>query len=155
MSYEVPTSDSVTKLLSLILGDNLKTTEHDPSASEDKFIATFIDREDKLVAVCASDLPFASYSGAALAMIPPDVAKECIKDGALSDSLSDNFYEIMNICSKLMLSESSDHLRLDKAYAPTETPDGVTELQAGSTKCGFEIDIPRYGSGSIDFYIAA
>jgi len=155
MRYQVPDVAAVDELLEMLVGE-VSTAEHDVSAVADqKYVATFINPEDELVAICASDVPFASFSGAALAMIPPDVAKECVSDGKLSASLSENFHEIMNLCSKLMLSETSEHLRLDKTYAPDELPEGVIALESANTQCGFEIDIPRYGKGTLDFYIAA
>lgn len=155
MRFEKPTIESVSELLTMVLGEDLNTTDTDVSSLDEKYVATFIDDNDELVAICASDMPFASFSGASLAMIPADVAKESIKEGKLTQNLSECFYEIMNLCSKLMLSESSDHLRLDKAYAPDELPEGVTSIHADGESCAFEVDIPRYGKGKLDFYIAA
>lgn len=155
MSYIIPDSDAVDKLLSIILGDGLTISENDSPEFESRYIATFINPEGQLVAVCASDMPFAGYSGAALAMIPAGAVEDCIKSDELTDSLSDNYYEVMNICSRLMLSDTSDHLKLDKTHTPAEPPEGVDALKENGTVVGFTIDIPKYGTGKLDFLIAA
>lgn len=155
MSYVIPDEKAVNELLSIILGDGLSVTANDSPEFESRYIATFINDENKLVAVCASDLPFAGFSGAALAMIPVGTVEDCIKANELTESLSANFYEIMNICSRLMLSDTSDHLKLDKTLAPGDLPEGIEELKTNSEVVGFEVDIPRYGAGKMDFLIAA
>ena len=155
MSYVIPDPDAINNLLSIILGDGLDISENDSPEFDSRYIATFVNPENKLVAVCSSDLPFAGYSGAALAMIPAGAVEDCIRDKELTDALSDNYYEVMNICSRLMLSDTSDHLKLDKTYTPDNPPEGVDELKEGGTVIGFQVDIPKYGTGKLDFLIAA
>ena len=60
----------------------------------------------------------------------------------------------MNICSKLLMSDSSAHLRLDKTLDPGAANDAVASLEGASEKVAFSVDIPRYGSGTLTFLIS-
>src|SRR5919107_1320495 len=54
---------------------------------------------DKLAtgAAVACDLPLAAYAGAALGLVPLPRAQECIESGVLSEDLTENFNEVVNI----------------------------------------------------------
>lgn len=100
-------------------------------------------------------MPFVAFSGAALSMIPVGSAKDMINDKSISDTVQSNFYEVMNICSKLMMSDSSSHLRLTEVVAPGEARDLIAELRSAGQCLGFDIDIPSYGRGKIGFLISS
>ena len=85
-------------------------------------------------------------------MIPADVAQEMIFGNAVSDAMVDNFYEVMNICSKLMMSESGAHLRLDKTLSPDQSVEAIAAMKESHT-AAFGVDIPRYGKGTLTFVI--
>ena len=119
----------------------------------DSYVATYVDREDKLVAICACDRPFVTYSGAALSMIPATVANEMIEGAELTDAFVANFHEVMNICAKLMMSDDSAHLKLQKTLSPAESADAISSLTEGQS-CTFTLDIPQYGKGALSFFIA-
>ncbi len=152
-TYLIPTSESVSSLLGIIFGDDLSASECDSPELNDRYVATFIDGDDKLVALCVSDKEFVAYSGAALAMIPANVAEEMISGNAVTDALVENFYEVMNICSKLMMTDSGAHLRLDKTMNPDQSADTVASLRESSQVIGFGVDIPRYGKGTLTFVV--
>lgn len=153
MSYEIPTPRSITKLLAFVVGDDIKVTEGEVPDFNTQHVATFIDGDDKLVTLSACDMKFVAYSGAALSMIPGDVADEMIADNDISNAVQANFYEIMNICSKLMMSDNSSHLRLAEVLPPGEASAQVEELSGAAHKLGFNVEIPKYGTGTISFYI--
>ena len=151
--FVTPKADEVVNLLGMILGDGLEISESEAIDLSNKHTATFLDDNDELVAVCCCDVPFVAYSGAALSMIPSAAADEMIKDQELTEAISDNFYEVMNICSKLLMSDTSAHLRLDKTLTPTEAAEAVASLESAEVKKSFELNIPDYGAGSIAFAI--
>lgn len=150
--YVVPNVETATSLLEMIFGEGLTLSDNDDADMGSNHVATFLSDDDRLVALCACDTSFVAYAGAALSMIPADAANEMIQDNDLSDMVTANFYEVMNICSKLMMSDSSAHLRLGKTLAPAESAEAVGSLQ-GKTK-GFTLDIPGYGKGVMTFVIA-
>lgn len=151
--YIVPTSESVKTMLELLFGDGLSVSEA-ASEPDDAHVATYISDDDELVAVCACDDEFVGYSGAALTMVPVGVAEEMVASKDFSEMVLGNFYEVMNICSRLLMSEHSPHLRLDKTLAPAESQPAISGLPGESRKVTFEVAIPRYGKGNVAFVVA-
>ena len=151
-TYELPTLQTVSSLLGMIFGDDLSASKCDSPALDGKYVATFLSDDDHLVALCVCDKEFVAYSGAALSMIPADVAKEMIAGNAVTDAMVDNFYEVMNICSKLLMSESGAHLRLDKTLSPDQSVAAIAAMKESHT-AAFGVDIPRYGKGTLTFVI--
>lgn len=152
-TYIKPTAESVTSLLAMIYGDDLNTNDLDAAAISGQRIATFINDDDKLVAACVCDRHFVVYSGAALAMIPAGGAEDMIAENSISDAIAGNFHEVMNICSKLLMSDSSAHLRLDKTLDYAQQADLETSVDALATRLGFQIEIPGYGKGAMAIYM--
>ena len=96
----------------------------------------------------------ASDAGAALSMIPAPAANGMIAEKSVTEDVKANFHEVMNICSKLMLSDKSPHLRLVDVQEPgASTTQIVTSLDASATTVAFEVEIPRYGKGYLGFSI--
>lgn len=152
--YVMPDTQSIASILEMIFGEGVEVTDAEVIDFDDKHVATFMSREQELVALCACDLPFVAYSGAALSMIPANTAKDMANGGGLTEAVLSNFHEVMNICSKLMMSETSAHLRLDKTLAPDQSASAVTALDASASTSVFNVDIPRYGKGVLAFSIA-
>ena len=155
MAYKfvLPTPDSVSSLLGIIFGEEMASEDSDSVDAGSSYTATFLSDEDELVAVCMCDKAFVARSGAALSMLPPDVAQEMIDDDDISDVVSQNFYEVMNICSKLMMSDESSHLRLDKVLPPSAADDAVSSVQSSGTTKSFKVTIPGYGDGITTFVV--
>ena len=153
-NFVMPTTDAITKLLAVLYGEDLETEESDDEEISDQYIAVFLDDEDKLAALCACDLAFVGYTGGGLSMIPAGGIEDMIDEEDLSSTLEGNFYEVMNICSKLMMVDSGAHLRLDKVLPPGEEgAAAVAELEGRCTKQSFEVEIPRYGDGMMTVVI--
>ena len=59
----------------------------------------------------------------------------------------------MNICSKLMMSDDSDYLKLDKTVFPEESSARVVASMVGADAFAFTVNIPDYGNGEMIFYV--
>ena len=152
--YVEPTDESIGALLEKVFGEGIGTSDDSSADFDGRYVATYLDDEDKLVAVCACDLPFVVYSGAALSMIPATVANEMLSEESISDVVDANFHEVMNICSSLMMSDHSAHLRLAKILKAGSDSEAVLgELADNGTKIGVSLDIPNYGQGKIAFVV--
>ena len=151
--YIIPTPQSVSALLAMIFGDGVDTKDREAPELDGQHVATFVDDDDQLVALCVCDKEFVAYSGAALSMIPADVANEMISGNSISEAMLGNFYEVMNICSKLLMSDTSAHLRLDKTLSPQESAEPLSALKDSAQVIGFDIDIPKYGKGMLTFLV--
>lgn len=53
-------------------------------------------------------------------MGPASAVNSMIKEEDIYKAVSDSFYEAMNICSKLLTSDSNAYLRLDRVLPPSE-----------------------------------
>lgn len=64
-----------------------------------------------------------------------------------------NLREIMNICSRLFMYNSSPHLRLENVYTSRDAlPEPVRAMVDTSKGRGdFKVKIPGYGGGSLSF----
>jgi len=149
-----PDVASVTSLLQMFLGEELVVTGNDSPEFTGRYVATYVDDNDALVALCACDIPFVAYTGAALSMVPVGAAEDAIASKDITPVMVDNFHEVMNICSKLMMSDTSAHLRLDKALTPEQSADSISTLQEKAGElCGFDVKVPGYGDGSLTFML--
>jgi len=152
-TYQIPTTQSVTDLLCALFGEGLNTSECDSPDLAGQHVVSFISGDDKLVALAVCDTKFVAYSGAALSMLPVDVANEMISSNVVSDVIAGNFYEVMNICSKLLMTESGAHLRLDQTLSAEQSADAIAALQDSSHVTAFGVDIPEYGKGTLSFVV--
>lgn len=152
-AYVMPTAEATANMLGMLFGDDVPTTPNSKVNVAGNHVATFIDDDDKLVCVCACDPAFVGYSGAAMTMIPAGGAKDMIAENDFSKAILDNFYEVMNICSRLLMSDKSAHLRLDKCLPPTEGMKAIAALKDSAKVVSFTLEIPKYGPGIITFLV--
>ncbi|MGQ7847987.1 hypothetical protein ACUNV4_26060 [Granulosicoccus sp. 3-233] len=148
MNYQSPTASKVAEMLSMVLGVEATAKEGSaPDAAGLDHVAIFLNREDELVASCSCNLSTAAALGCALSMIPPGGAEVMVEDGALSDTASENFYEMMNICSSLLMNDKSAHLRLVEVVVDA----GRRMLTDGNAEVAFDVELGKYGKGSLVF----
>jgi hypothetical protein len=102
------------------------------------------------VAVCACDLAFAANSGAALSMLPPNIAKDAIKTKQLTDVMLANLREVMNICTRLLIRDNTPHVRLDQVVPVAAVSAPIAAIiGAPRARIDFEIGLGKYGTGQI------
>ena len=153
-TFVVPDAPAVTNLLNVVFGDGLAVANGSAEELADRHVATYVDDDDKLVAVGVCDKPFVAYSGAVLSMIPAGAANDMIKDDDISPSILDNFYEVMNICSRLLMTEKdSNHLRLAQCLSPDAGAAALDQLNGGGQRVAFDLKIPGYGAGQMAFVV--
>jgi len=152
--YIVPTADSIEKILEAIYGPGLTVTPNDDANLIDRHAATYVSEDQTLVAICACDAAFVAYSGAALTMVPADAANDMVNSHDFTDVVLSNFHEVMNICSRLLMSDDSPHLRLDETLAPASAAQAISTAESLANLASFSIEIPQYGNGNIAFRIA-
>ncbi len=150
--YIKPDVGAIAKLLQMLYGDELNVTGFAVGNYSGQYTATFISDDDQLVALCVCNKEFVAYAGAALSMIPANTATAMIAANDISEAVVANFYELVNICSKLLMTDSSPHLRLDKVLPPSESAPVSATFEAVEM-VAFEVDIPHYGKGSVTFLI--
>jgi hypothetical protein len=129
--------------LSVKLGPKL-----DVSQKATNYIGVYVSDDGTPVALCGCDMAFAANSGAALSMLPPNVAKEAVKDKELTPVMLANLHEVMNICTRLMLHDDSPHLKLRELCVQSALPPPAAAiLAAAKGRIDFEIGIGKYAPG--------
>lgn len=148
MNYQTPAANKVAEMLAMVLGVEATAKEGSaPDAASLDHVAIFLNREDEFVASCSCSLTTAAALGCALSMIPPGGAEAMVEDGVLTATASENFYEMMNICSSLLMNDKSAHLRLVEVVVDA----GRRMQDEGSVEMTFDVDLGKYGKGNLVF----
>jgi len=122
----------------------------DASPKSSAYFGVYVSDDGTPVALCGCDLAFAANSGAALSLLPPNVAKEAAKSKDLTPVMLSNLHEVMNICTRLMLRDDSPHLKLRELTVVSALPaPAVAILNAPKGRVDFEVGLGKYGSGVI------
>jgi hypothetical protein len=151
-AYPIPDTAKVKQMLGLLFdGLDVKPGKRfeiaPPSGS---WIGLYVADDGRPVAACAADVALAANSSAALSMLPPATAKDAAKSKELTEVMIANLHEIMNICSRLLMSDSSAHLKLARVYPSNAMPTELTALLSAARGRGdFELNVPRYGTGTL------
>ena len=122
----------------------------DVSPASGAWVGLYVGTDGAPLAVCVADAALAGYAGAALSMLPPAAAKDAIRSKDMTDVMVANLREIMNICSRLVMTDASPHVRLEDVHAAARAPAGVAAvLGAQKGRVDFELNVPRYGAGTL------
>jgi hypothetical protein len=154
--HPVPKDKEVRQMLGMLYADGFGVDPGEPVATDsgsNSIVAVYINDEGTPVTACCCDLPFAAYSGAALSMIPAGGAEDAAKSGDLTEMMRGNLHEIMNICSRLFMTNETPHLKLEALY---DSPDALPEsarsmVDAAPGRSDYRVKIPGYGEGNISF----
>jgi hypothetical protein len=95
----IATLSEVAKLLSSLFGREV-TAARASTPFTVHGCAVFA-HEARMMGVWGFDLPAAASAAAALSLVPPAVAAEAVRAGALPPHLEENLHEVMNVGSRL------------------------------------------------------
>lgn len=155
----VPIQEAVSEFINALVGLGTAASKVTPATVErdgGHLIALYKDEHGNVAAIITADLAMASSTGAALAMIPATAAKEVVADGAMTETLFDNYREVANILAAMLNTPRSPHLSLIDVWSSddTELPDQAwTILGAPTKRREFAVTIDGYGSGKLGVVI--
>jgi hypothetical protein len=153
--HPVPEESQIHQIFSMLFGDELSLDSGKPEVSDDakSMYAVFVNDEGKQVTACVCDYDFAAFAGSALTKIPIGGAEDAATTGEFTEMMLSNVHEIMNICSRLFMNNTSPHLRLETVYpSPDQVPDNArVMLSACRERIDFTVSIPGYGKGGVSF----
>jgi hypothetical protein len=136
-----------------ILFDGLEVKpgkKFDLAPASGAWVGLYVGKDNVPLALCAMDAALAGYAGAALSMLPPAVAKDAVKSKDLTDVMVQNLREIMNICSRLVMTDTSPHVRLEEVHPAAKFTAGVNAVISGQQgRVDFELNVPKYGPGTL------
>lgn len=149
--HPIPEETQILQIFAMLFGNDLRLNAGKPIPTDDPncMFAVFINDEGKPVTACVCDHNFTAYAGSALTKVPIDSAEDAAKTGKYTVMMLQNLHEIMNICSRLFMNNSSPHLRLDTVYASPDSARAV--LDDCQARVDFTVSIPGYGDGSLSF----
>jgi hypothetical protein len=155
----LPPSLAVRNLLEDLLGRDVSVEVADPPKAADMrrtVTAVYVDNNTKMAAVLGLELPLAAYAGAALGLMPPGGAQDCVDEGALSPVLAENVTELCNILTSLLNREGGPHVKLYRVHLPPEPlpPDAQSLLLALGNRSDLRVEVARYGYGRLSLSLA-
>ncbi len=148
----LPGKKAVADLLLSLLDMNVAVTDGDPVKIEPQTpsaVCTFVLDDGRPKACWISEFSLVVNIGAALAVIPPEVALEHIRKTELPDNIRENFQEVLNVSASLFNKPDSQHLSLGAlTITPDTVPDAVQSMIASASgRSDMKIAIPGYGDG--------
>ncbi len=153
--YPLPKEKEVFDMLSMLYGSDLNLDSGEPVPMENgsSFLAVYVDDEGKPSTACVCSNSFVAFVGSALTRIPVGGAEDAAETGDFSDMMISNLHEVMNICSRMFMTDSSPHIKLDVVYEKMDdAPDDVRALfVAAEERADFDVSIPNYGNGGLSF----
>ncbi len=153
--HPIPEESQIRQIFSMLFGNDLVLDSGKPEGSDDakNMYAVFIDDGGKRVTACVCDYKFAAFAGSALTRIPVGGAEDAATTGEFTDMMLSNLHEIMNICSRLFMNNTSPHLRLDTVYPSQDSvPDAArVMLDTCQQRIDYTVSIPGYGKGRVSF----
>jgi hypothetical protein len=149
-AYPLPDQKKVEEILGLLF-DGLEVKpggSFDQTPAGGAWFGVFVSDGGDTVALCGADANLAASMGAALSMLPPNIAKEAAKAKKLTDVMEENIREVMNICTRLVMESGAAHLRLDKCFETRSLPQPAAKMLGGAAgRREFQLQLPKYGGG--------
>lgn len=149
-AYPLPDANRVKSILSLVFEDIEISpgSRLDSSPASGTYVGVYVSDDGTPVALCLTDASLSACWGSALSLLPVGMAREAAKSRQLTAAMLENLREMVNICTRLVMSEHSPHLRLDDVYRAGSLPAAAAALCATARgRCDFQIALPKYGSG--------
>lgn len=152
--YWFPGLNEIATTLNLLLNKDVSVADGTAITTSPTIAGTYIDENGKLGALVLVDLPLASYAGAALTMIPGNVAATNIKAGTLSDEIGENLHEVFNIMVAFFNQGDVPHIRFSEMHiAPPAFPGEIDAFLSDDVRhADFDVDIAGYGAGKMSLY---
>jgi hypothetical protein len=127
----------------------------DRTPASGAWFGVFVADNGEPVALCGADVTLAANFGAAFSMLPVNAAKEAAKARELTGVMTDNVREIMNICTRLVMDNTSPHLKLEQIYPVKSLPAAAAALLTGAARHReFQLQMPKYGGGVLTLLAA-
>ncbi len=127
----------------------LNTTE-DPMV-----VAAYENDEDKVAGLCLCDVQAVNRLGAALSMIPVEVANKNIEAHQVTDEVMSNLNDLMDMISQFLKNPHLPGLKLKAILSSSETlSEGITALAKDpAARLDLEVKLQNYGPGYLSILL--
>ncbi|MFC7504851.1 hypothetical protein ACOACQ_06920 [Nocardioides sp. CPCC 206347] len=154
MVVHLPQPKQLKDLLVELLGRDVTlspATPFAPAPDTAASVAVYVDDQLRISALILCDLAFSAHAGAAIGLIPVGGAQAAIDDGKITDTITENLYEVLNIAASMFNVAGADHLRLHALHPagpPLDPQLRISALTLGRRE-DLTIDIAGYGAGAV------
>ena len=126
-----------------------------PTVSDPGAVAVYVDDRDRLGALISCDLSLSAALGACIALIPARTAAGCVEEGRLTDDMTENLNEVLNILAGLFNLSDRPHVKLYALHVPGELPpaDLCARLREYGMRDDLTIDVAGYGGGRVSLVL--
>ena len=157
--HPVPIQEDVRDVLGDLLGRGVavdKTAPLELDGDDPALVAEFLADDDTTACLCLLDGAFAVRVGAALVMVPANVAEEDLGAGELPEHHVESVREVVNVFGRLLNAASTPHVRLADLHRwPGELPAPVTRLLAEPEyRRDFVVAVEGYGEGRFSVLVS-
>lgn len=155
-SSPVPPRQAVRDVVEGMVGRTVEFTDGAPVAAAGTAVtAVYVTDGLAMTAIAVVDLPGAARLGGALGMLPRGGVDDAIDEKALSATLTDNCYEVLNVLASVFNVAGAPHVRLYQMFGPGQTP--PSDVQALGATLGSRDDlsmsIDGYGPGLLSIVV--
>ena len=153
-AFPLPDAPKIVQMLGLLFdGPDVKpggTFDQTPGGGA--WFGVFIADGGEPVALCGADGNLAATLGAAFSMLPIAAAKDAATTRELTPVMIENMREIMNISTRLVMDNTSPHLKLDQLCPAKSLPAAAAALLAApGRRREFQVQLSKYGGGVLTF----
>lgn len=151
----IPTSRAVRDLLGMLLVRDVEVRIGEPYAGDDgaTTYAVYVDDLLRTRVVVVADLAFSALAGAAIGLVPLELAHRAVDRGTLPPMLADNLREVLNVCGATLNGAGLPHVRLHEVYPLGRgvPADVVAFAAVPGRRLDLDVEIPGYGGGRLSF----
>lgn len=149
----LPNAHQIQELLEMLFGRKVSVTEaegrhtflHHPAA-----VGVYIDDAGSIARCCACDVALTSVAGAALAMMPPDVAEAATSSGKLEPKLAEHLRDVLEIMASLYLDAGGTQVQLETMHASPPLPMSLKPvMKTPSARIDVRVDVDGYAGGNM------
>jgi hypothetical protein len=154
--HSIPDANGVARTLSGLCGKSANCRggkPFGPAPRSPVVVASYVEAGNKLAAVLVMDLGLAASVGAALVMLPPVMAQECLKTGKITDNIDENMREVLNVCATMFNSSNTPRVTLGSVITVEKLPEAIASfVKASAAKLDVEVTLPTYPGGKLSLF---
>jgi hypothetical protein len=152
----MPNRHSVRNVIQDLIGRDVDLSDGlPPEAKSTNVVAVYVTDKLATSAVAVLDLECAARMGGSLGIVPRGVVDEAIKARALTSTLEENCYEVLNVLASVFNLPDSPHVRLYEMYGPNSAlPHDISVLgSALGSRMDVQLKIAGYGAGLLSIVV--
>jgi hypothetical protein len=150
---KLPEPKEIRDLLEDLLARKVEVSVTDPPPAADLergIMSVYRFEGNGLAAAFGMDLPLSAYIGAAIGLLPPGGAQDCVDEGVLPPTHADNVREVCNVMASLLNHPGRPHVKLERTVTQDAPPDDVrTILIQRANRLDLAVDVAGYGRGRL------